>query len=559
MCGARIVRGVSRRGVVVVGVLLVVIGWFIAPQARACGGFFCQSVPIDQAGEQIIFRQDGEMVTAVVLIQYEGPSEEFSWVLPVPGVPEVTLASDLVFAPLELATRPQFQLTVEGAGCVARNAPSADSGGGAAEGAVDEDGGGVEVLEELDVGPFAIQIVSSDDPQAMATWLEDNDYDLTDRGTELIAPYVEDGMNFVAMKLRQDQGVGDIQPIMLSYQSTVPMIPIRLTAVAALEDMGIIVWMLGEARAVPLNYPHVEVNYTRLNWFNGSAFAYADYQDLVTDAMNEVGGLGFATDYAGDDLDVVAQLPDPDALRDEVALLDSQADSLDFYAALISSFVLPQARTEEILRRQLPLPEGADEVIYSSPSLLVEAFDEQTLTDARTAILDELVEANVVPLEATLAVFEGTPYMTRLYTTLSPEEMSLDPTFSFNPDLPGQPLVREATLRLSCQAGSTLQELILGPGTGREDELVVQITGQAAFPTIEQSAVTRSLRLSTSGAGDVETENSFAPVTASGPADGVVPAQTGGGGGLCGLGLFAWLPVGLIVLFAWRWTQTPKR
>ncbi|MCH7814570.1 MAG: DUF2330 domain-containing protein [Planctomycetes bacterium] len=478
MCRARILRGVPRCGVVAVLGWLAATGLFTAPQVWACGGFFCQAVPIDQAGEQIIFRQDGEMVTAVVLIQYDGASEDFSWVLPVPGVPEVTLASDLVFAPLELATRPQFILTVEGAACptpgfdLFQDDFGTSAGGGGASPEADP---GVEVLEELDVGPFAIQIVSSEDPQAMATWLEDNGYDLTDRGAELIAPYVEDGMNFVAMKLRQDQGVGDIQPIMLSYQSAVPMIPIRLTAVAALEDMGIIVWMLGEARAVPLNYPHVEVNYTRLNWFNGSAFAYADYQDLVTEAMNEVGGLGFATDYAGDDLDVLAQLPDPDALREEVALLDGLAESLDFYAALISSFVLPQARTEEILRRQLPLPEGADEVIYSAPSLLVGAFDEQTLSDARTAILTELVEANVVPLEATLAVFEGTPYLTRLYTTLSPEEMTLDPTFSFNPDLTGQPLVREATLRLSCRSGRTHQELILGPGTGRDGDLVVRV------------------------------------------------------------------------------------
>ena len=30
-----------------------------AATAFACGGFFCQQVTIDQAGEQIIFRRDG--------------------------------------------------------------------------------------------------------------------------------------------------------------------------------------------------------------------------------------------------------------------------------------------------------------------------------------------------------------------------------------------------------------------------------------------------------------------------------------------------------------------
>ncbi|MCH7814886.1 MAG: hypothetical protein IID40_12800 [Planctomycetes bacterium] len=65
--------------------------------------------------------------------------------------------------------------------------------------------------------------------------------------------------------------------------------------------------------------------------------------------------------------------------------------------------------------------------------------------------------------------------------------------------------------------------------------------------------------MSTSGAGVVETENSFDLVTATGPADGVVPTGSAGGGGLCGLGLFAWLPVGAMVLFAWQWKRTLKR
>ncbi|MHC4610627.1 MAG: DUF2330 domain-containing protein, partial [Planctomycetota bacterium] len=415
--------------------LWAVTGPGTVSDAWACGGFFCQALPIDQAGEQIIFRQDGSTVTAIVLIQYTGEAEDFSWVLPVPGEPEITLASDMVFTPLELVTRPQFNLRFEGEPCAVfdlfqddfDSAPSAEGGEGADE--------GVEILEELDVGPFAIQVVTSDDPAAMAAWLDENDYDLTERGEQLIAPYVEEGMNFVAMKLRQDQGVGDIQPIKLIYESDVPMIPIRLTAVAAVPDMGILVWMLGDARAVPLNYPHVEVNYTRLNWFQGSALAYADYQDRVTEAMNEVGGLGFATDYAGTDLDVLSALPDPVALQSEADRLAALDNGLDFYGSLVFSFLFPQPRVLEILRRNLPPPEGAGDEVYLDGFLLSETFGADALAEARGTILKELIESTVPPLEETLSVFDGMPYLTRLFTTLSPEEMSLDPIFSYNPDL----------------------------------------------------------------------------------------------------------------------------
>ena len=61
-------------------------------RATACGGFFCQAQPIIQASEQIIFRQEGNRITAIVQIQYQGTAEDFSWVVPVPGIPDLSVA-----------------------------------------------------------------------------------------------------------------------------------------------------------------------------------------------------------------------------------------------------------------------------------------------------------------------------------------------------------------------------------------------------------------------------------------------------------------------------------
>lgn len=480
---------------------------------HACGGFFCLQVVIDQAGEQIIFRQDGTTVTAIVLIQYQGEADDFSWVLPVPGEPEFELASDLVFPPLEQATRPQFSLTYEGQPCdfLADNANSSDgtppieSDPSSPEGA-----NGVEVLEQLSVGPFEIQLVHSDDPAAMAQWLDENGYDLTDRGQELITPYVEEGMNFVALRLAKDQGVGDIQPLKLTYESECPMIPIRLTAVAAVPDMGILVWMLGEARAVPLNYLHLDVNYAKLDWYQGNAFAFADYQDLVTEAMDEAGGQGFVTDYAGTDLDLLSQLPDPDTYRDELVRLGTLGSDTDFYSQLYTNFLFPRDKVVEVLQRQLPLPDGQDEVVYGIPTLLEDVFDAEELAAARAPVINELIESIVTPLEATIDVFAGMPYVTRLYTTLSPEEMTLDPVFSYNPDLGGQQLLRAATVVQSCISNESHWDLILGEGTDRVGDVVIRQTGFPPFagrPDIDQPAVSRAMRLGVSGPGEVVTDN----------------------------------------------------
>jgi len=494
---------------------------------KPCGGFFCQQVPINQAGEQIIFRQDGDRVTAVVLIQYVGEAEDFSWVVPVIGIPELSTGSDLVFAPLEFASRPQFILEQTGELCepffpppgLPTNDAAGDGGGGGGE----IDGDEVDVLQELSVGPFDVQIVASDDPDALATWLEENNYNLSDRGRDLIAPYVEEGLNFVALRLRQDQGVGDIQPLILHYESGEPCVPIRLTAVAAQPDMGVLVWMLGPSRAYPTNYLHVVPNYTRLNWFSGSFSAYASYQGLITAAMNEAGGQGFATDYAGPSDGFIDQIPTVSSYEDELVRLSAIDNDAEFVRQLAGGFLFPADHVLEILHRALPLPEGEGDFIYQVPELLTMTFDANQLVSARMSIVNEINEGIIQPLEETLALFDGNPYMTRLYTTLSPEEMTLDPLFGFNPDLEDQDFVRFATIDLQCDLlGRQRWSLTLGEGTGREGERVIEGTGLPPFVlgtpiTVDQGDVWRTEAVFSNGSPLVMEQKQFPIAQVIGP------------------------------------------
>jgi hypothetical protein len=61
----------------------------------------------------------------------------------------------------------------------------------------------------------------------------------------------------------------------------------------------------------------------------------------------------------------------------------------------------------------------------------------------------------VQPLMDGQALFDGLPYLTRLFTTMSPDEMVRDPLFSFNPDLPDVSNVHTVTAKALCDAGST--------------------------------------------------------------------------------------------------------
>jgi len=67
---------------------------------------------VDQSAEQIVFlvNPDGETITAHVLISYVGSADDFAWIVPVPGVPEVEESSITLFRDLDAATRPLVQL-----------------------------------------------------------------------------------------------------------------------------------------------------------------------------------------------------------------------------------------------------------------------------------------------------------------------------------------------------------------------------------------------------------------------------------------------------------------
>ena len=449
---------------------------------QACGGFFCQTAPINQAGEQIVFRQEGDEITAMVRILYSGSAEEFSWVVPVPNTPEISLGSDITFTQLEFATRPQFFLERRGEQCeefVPNFGVTPDTAGAPGN---DEDDSGVFIEQELQIGPFDIDIVSSDNPDDLAIWLQDNGYELTDRGAELLAPYITDGMKFVAVKLLNGEGIDSIQPLLMKYTSDKPVIPIRLTAVAAMPDMGVLTWVVADARAVPENYEHVTPNYTRLNWYTGSGNAYASYQTLITEAMNETAeGQGFATDYAGEISDeIVSQLPNTERLEEILEDLDSRDDA-NFIAYSFFNFFFNSntfSSRVAVLQRELPI-EGDDVSInvaaanYQTTEGLQSQYSPEQLRAARIALRDFIVTREIEPVLNANALLPQGAYMTRLFTTLSAEEMTKDPSFSYNASMPDQAIERNALLESSCGENGTEWTLTLGEGTDREGEVVV--------------------------------------------------------------------------------------
>ncbi len=96
--------------------LIALVATICMPRsAEACGGFFCsREAPVDQAGEQILFDlSEPGMVRMHVSIQYQGPSAEFAWVLPIPkDHPDqpLSVGTEMLFSSLVRNTEPVIRM-----------------------------------------------------------------------------------------------------------------------------------------------------------------------------------------------------------------------------------------------------------------------------------------------------------------------------------------------------------------------------------------------------------------------------------------------------------------
>ena len=288
------------------------IGVLAVEPAQACGGFFCQNSPIDQNAERIIFTQNGDgTVSALIQIQYTGSAPDFSWILPLPEaigpeaieVPEDAMAA---FAELEVATDPVF-IAPPRPSCAVQPPIAV-----AASAFVDSS---VEVFASGEVGPYGFDVVGSEDPDALISWLRDNEYRVTREMEPLIDVYVEEAFVFLAMQLLPDESAQDVQPVKVTYTSERPMIPLRLTAVAANPNMSVMTWFYAQSQAVPVNYAKIEVADAELVFFG--AGASNNYRQLISQKADEFAGQAFITEYASPTHELAVVHPLLRELRDD--------------------------------------------------------------------------------------------------------------------------------------------------------------------------------------------------------------------------------------------------
>jgi hypothetical protein len=507
-------------GVVAVATLALFFSPPLSDTAEACGGFFCNAAtqsPIYQGGERILFGRHGDKVTMHVEVIYSGDPTTFGWILPIPDVPKdadgndvpldetLQISSSDIFQTLQDRTNPIFNISntmdpgfwdcqdaLFDNGAVSDSAASGGGGGGEAPPVV--------VLQEAKVGPYDAQMIEASDSDSLFVWLNDNGYFQDPAAKPLIEHYLGAGWKFVGIRLQSGKTTGDLKPLSLTLDETAPCVPLRLTSIAATPNMPILVWVMGEGRAIPKNFIHVVVNDRAIEFPGG-----ANYIEVVSAAVDTVDGRAWVTEHAGPSSDMAGRFISANA-RD-VSWMDAVATLGDVLDGVSAHGVPRNADYQDILMAEVTHPEGLTGYpngnCYYDPSCSAEnpygcggggwyydyyyygpgwsdgggsdgsggeswphwvpanCFDNDghTTTESEfygyldywaeqaaageleiTANLGELmarIQAEIIdPLGRAEDLVAQTTTLTRFFTTQDPEEMTRDPLFAFNPDLP---------------------------------------------------------------------------------------------------------------------------
>ncbi len=331
--------------------------------------------------------------------------------------------------------------------------------------------GGIDVLSRGAVGPYDRVVLTACSVDDLQEWLEANGFMVPPAAAAKFRPYVEAGSAFVALKLLPDSTAGDVVPLRLSFRSvggqfTIPILP---ASIAAEPDMRLAVHVLGDHRAIPLNYRHVVVNEALVDWWTEGF----NYPEVVSQAVDEAGGRAFVTDHAGPlDPRVVSWLAP--VSRDRLEQLDDASSFGELWTALGSDLVVRDSDVQRVLFSAIEDPAALQQSLRLECPLWWEWLPEGSRPDDCERLaelpldgsgLADAIRVQVQEPRAHLAgLFEASPYLTRLFTTLSPEEMDTDPVFSFNPDLEAVPAIRRGRLRVSCTDDEREWEIQLADG-----------------------------------------------------------------------------------------------
>lgn len=188
----------------------------------------------------IIYDDESRTEEMILQVDFEGESEDFAWLVPVPAVPVLKTADYNLFWDLAKLTQP---LEKRSGSFIC----SGDDGDVVAPGGLGRDNE-VDIYNRETVGIFETMTIGAESSGALADSLEQWGYlhEANRQAVESVLQfYIDKSWYFVAMKIDSASAAaerhghywyGPIDPIHLSFESTEIVYPMKISSISARED-----------------------------------------------------------------------------------------------------------------------------------------------------------------------------------------------------------------------------------------------------------------------------------------------------------------------------------
>jgi HEAT repeat protein len=207
---------------------------------------------INEPTQKAIMVYDAGREDLILQVKYNGPVEQFGWLVPVPSLPTVQQGSMKSFYALSRYTQEHWEPREYGTrGKGEDNGMDTLSAGGAGEPEP------VKVVEIKTVGAYEVAVLSATEPGSLEKWLAANGFAFPAEKADVIDSYVKQHWYFVAVKIdlrktggfrlvgaprqattkisgggvAEKLGEGELQPLQISFASEQCVFPLKISSV----------------------------------------------------------------------------------------------------------------------------------------------------------------------------------------------------------------------------------------------------------------------------------------------------------------------------------------
>lgn len=296
--------------------------WFVGPASAICFPVPEEGQVLTSLGQLnlILFDRAANQVSLIPNLRFNGNSEDFALVVPTPGLPTLEAEAPELWREAEtltlpITTRSDFDLD-HPLSCSETDYEPVPS---------PTESFDVIIHTTTQVGGMIATVLSSDDADALVTWLNSHGYHVDVSLTNRIAPYVERDWYFTAMRPDSSDSGNQMPPE--GWDSNVD--PVRFTWTGSTFELPLEILDINHGAPLPVVAYVVDDHRAAIDRFD------AHYANRIN---------------AGELREIRAQYPHLGALLSEGRVLTRLAHSFGRNDAMIGTLPIVRARTDEEFR-----------------------------------------------------------------------------------------------------------------------------------------------------------------------------------------------------------------